>query len=99
MRTWAGHALEIGKGVEGQVYLAGGAAKLVTPDFVKEFAGQIAVLDEVDERQPRVHAGGDHAGVDLIAVFQRDPNGPAILYDDPGDAGLLADLRAGFDCS
>jgi hypothetical protein len=78
--------------VEGEVDLGRRALEAEAADGLDEVVGQLARLDELEERAARVE-GADHGvGVELGAVGQGDARGPAVLRDDRRDRRLEADL-------
>jgi hypothetical protein len=63
-------------------------------DVVDELGGQVALVEQLQERQLGVH-GGEHDGRrQLGPALQHDPGHGAVLHGDVLDGGLGADLDA-----
>ncbi len=96
VRAGSGHTFEIGQGVERHVHFAGGTAELIAINFFEKFCGQVALVDKLSERQPRIDARGNDVGVDFVAVGEHHAFGLAVFHNDLSDTGFSANLRAGF---
>ena len=80
--------------VEREVDLGRDAAEPHPLDVVDEVRGQLAGVDEVEERAPRVERGDHHRGPELGAVLEGDPDGPALAGEHRADRRAEPDLRA-----
>ena len=79
VRADSRHALEIRQAVERHVDLAGRSAELVALHAFHEFVGQMAGLDHLGKREPRIDAGGNDVGINLVAVREHDADGASVL--------------------
>src|SRR5260370_22788376 len=65
-----------------------------------EFVGEIAGLDHLCKSEPRIDAGGDNVGVNLVAITEHYADGASVLdvvlNDDPGNRGFGADFGSGL---
>ena len=82
-----------GQPVEGEVHLGRGALEPEALDVLDEVGRQLARVDELEERAPRVERGDDDLGEVLRAVLQLDAGRPAARGDDPFDRRFEHDLR------
>ena len=84
----------LGQPVEGEVHLRRRALEPEALDVLDEVVGQLARVDELEERAPRIERADDGVGVVLRAVRERDAGRPAVLRDDRVDRRLEDDLGA-----
>ena len=98
MHSRAGHALEIRQRIQGEVHFPRRSSEFVSANFVEKVRRQISAVDEFDKRMPWVHAGRNHAAINLIAIGQRNSNGPAILHDDLRHRRLFANFYSSLNC-
>ena len=94
MRPVPRKATQVRETRQRQVDLPRGAAELVTADPVDEVAGKLLRIDEAREREARVETRSDEGRRDLLAAFERDADGAAILHDHLGHRGVGADRGA-----
>src|SRR4051812_29426083 len=94
MRAWARDGFEVRQPIERKVYLARRSAVFVPTHFFEELRRQVCRLEEAQEREVRIDAGGNDVGEKFIAIRERDADGLAILYQDLRDRSFRADLDA-----
>ena len=68
------------RAVEGEVHLGGGALELEPVDVLDQVAGQLARLDELGERAPRVERADDGLRGELGAVLEDDADRRAVAW-------------------
>ena len=79
--------------VEGEVDLGRRALEPEPPDRVDEVRRQLARIDELEERPPRVECRDDDRRIELRAVLERDAADPAVICPHGHDRRLEPDLR------
>ena len=90
------HAFEIRQAVERHVDFAGGPAELVALHAFHEIIGQIAGLDHLGKRKPRIDAGRNHVSVNFVAAREHNAGGASVLDHDAGNRGPGADFNSGL---
>ena len=86
-----GSARKFGQAVERQVDFAGGAFAAIVADGLGEICGQLARVDQVQERDLRGQVAGDDRGFDFFAVSSTTPRAR------PFSTRMLLDRRVGSD--
>src|SRR2546426_2814813 len=96
MRAGAGKTLEIGKGVEREIDLAGRTTKFVTADAFEKIGREFAGFEKFFEGEVRVDAGRDDVGGELFAILKGDAASAAVLGENFAHGSFGADFNAGF---
>ena len=100
-RNWSVRPLEARiarQPVEREVDLRGRALEPEALDVLDEVVRQLARVDELEERAPRVERADDGVGVVLRAVRERDAGRPAVLGDDRSRPANSRMISAPNDC-
>ena len=98
VRAGARQAFEVRQRIQRKIHLTGGPPELITVNFLKELNGKIALINELRECEPRIHAGRNRIRVNLVSIRENNTLGLALLHDDLCNSSLSANLRARFPC-
>ncbi len=94
MRAVTRPAGKLGQPVDSEVHFAGAATELVVTHLRGDLAIEVLLADEIEVGTTWVKCGYDSIGANLVAVFERDTNSLAVLYDDFADGRPGDDLGA-----